>query len=67
MSTPALCWPEPPPCLPCACPPGPAAAGNGAEASLWEGTSSVDVSLMSADELAEYEDKKLKMRKVGRV
>ncbi|PSC74301.1 nifU chloroplastic [Micractinium conductrix] len=37
--------------------------GNGAEASLWEGTSSVDVSLMSADELAEYEDKKLKMRK----
>lgn len=25
----------------------------------------MDASLMSADELAEYEDKKLKMRKVG--
>lgn len=34
---------------------------------MWEGASSgksIDVSLMSADELAEYEDKKLKMRKV---
>ena len=41
--------------------------GNGAEAELWDGgkTSSVDASLMSADELAEYEDKKLKLRKVG--
>ncbi|PRW61409.1 nifU chloroplastic isoform A [Chlorella sorokiniana] len=40
--------------------------GNGAEAELWEGggkNSSVDASLMSADELAEYEDKKLKLRK----
>lgn len=41
--------------------------GNGAEAELWDGgkTSSVDASLMSADELAEYEDKKFKLRKVG--
>lgn len=41
--------------------------GNGAEAELWDGgkTSSVDASLMSVDELAEYEDKKLKLRKVG--
>lgn len=34
---------------------------------MWEGArsgGSVDVSLMSADELAEYEDKKLKLRKV---
>lgn len=45
-------------------------AGNGAEAELWEGPSarasasgSVDTSLMSADELAEYEEKKLKLRK----
>lgn len=39
--------------------------GNGAEAELWDGgkTSSVDASLMSVDELAEYEDKKLKLRK----
>ncbi|KAL4459185.1 hypothetical protein ABPG75_014050 [Micractinium tetrahymenae] len=43
--------------------------GNGAEAELWQGpsagssASSVDVSLMSADELAEYEERKLKLRK----
>ncbi|KAL4427165.1 hypothetical protein ABPG77_001169 [Micractinium sp. CCAP 211/92] len=44
--------------------------GNGAEAELWQGaasgsssSSSVDTSLMSADELAEYEDRKLKLRK----
>lgn len=53
MHSPALCWLHYP--------------GNGAEAELWEGSrsSSVDASLMSADELAEYEDKKLKLRKVG--
>lgn len=41
-------------------------AGNGAEAELWVAgrSGSVDASLMSADELAEYEDKKLKLRKV---
>lgn len=42
--------------------------GNGAEAELWQGAaaasgSSVDVSLMSADELAEHEERKLKLRK----
>lgn len=42
--------------------------GNGAEAELWAqgvGASgaSVDVSLMSADELAQYEERKLKLRK----
>lgn len=46
------------------------AAGNGAEAELWQGAaaasgSSVDVSLMSADELAEHEERKLKLRKAS--
>ena len=46
---------------------GTAPPGNGAERALWQGAAyvSVDPSLMSADELAEYEDKKLKMKKVG--
>ena len=45
--------------------------GNGAEAEVWEGAAaaaggaSVDTSLMTPAELAEYEEKKLKMRKVG--
>lgn len=44
--------------------------GNGAEQELWDGARagagpSMDVSLMTGDELAEYEDRKLKMRKVG--
>jgi hypothetical protein len=46
--------------------------GNGAEAELWEGATagagggaSLDTSLMTPAELAEYEEKKLKMRKVG--
>jgi hypothetical protein len=45
--------------------------GNGAEAELWEGatagaggSASLDTSLMTPAELAEYEEKKLKMRKV---
>ncbi|KAI3423194.1 hypothetical protein D9Q98_010716, partial [Chlorella vulgaris] len=42
--------------------------GNGAEQELWDGARagagpSMDVSLMTGDELAEYEDRKLKMRK----
>lgn len=36
--------------------------GNGAEKELWQ-ESSVNTSLMSFDELAEYEEKKLKMKK----
>jgi hypothetical protein len=38
-------------------------AGGSSEASVEEGGAAVDVSLMSAAERAEYEERKLKLRK----